>query len=168
MEYTHRIYYQEGQQLPIIPCKKHHKLPTRPRPTRPLLDQSWSTLAQSGTHTQPPTSTSWKHSKGELLVKGDYKTTNTTASPLQCQASDGLQDHAQPHSHPSCTVLPRTPLTLGGHGYGLRFHVPFFRTDTMKFSFEPSAIRLWNHQLPQHLATAVTLEAFKGGLVMGS
>ena len=45
------------------------------------------------------------------------------------------------------------PLTLGGHGYGHRFHVPFCRTDTMKFSFAPSAISLWN-QLPEHLATA--------------
>ena len=58
------------------------------------------------------------------------------------------------------------PLTLGGHGYGYRFHVPFCRIDTKKFSFVPSAIRLWN-QLPEHLATAVGLEAFKGGLVMG-
>jgi hypothetical protein len=36
----------------------------------------------------------------------------------------------------------------------------------MKFSFVPSAIRLWN-QLPEHLATAVNIDAFKGGLVMG-
>jgi hypothetical protein len=31
-------------------------------------------------------------------------------------------------------------LTLGDHDYELRFHVPFSRTDTMKFSFVPSVI----------------------------
>jgi hypothetical protein len=35
-------------------------------------------------------------------------------------------------------------LTLGGHDYGHRFHVLVCRTVTMKFSFVPSAIRLWN------------------------
>jgi len=44
-------------------------------------------------------------------------------------------------------------LTIGGHGYGHRFYVPF--SNTMKFSFVLSAIRLWN-QLSNHLATAVS------------
>jgi hypothetical protein len=36
----------------------------------------------------------------------------------------------------------------------------------MKISFVSWVIHLWN-QLPEHLATAVSLEPFKGGLVMG-
>jgi hypothetical protein len=46
------------------------------------------------------------------------------------------------------------PLTLGGYGYGHRFHAPFYRTDTMKLSSIPSAICLW-YQLSEHLATAL-------------
>ncbi|KAH3869513.1 hypothetical protein DPMN_032682 [Dreissena polymorpha] len=33
-------------------------------------------------------------------------------------------------------------LTLGGHGYGHRFLIPFCRTDVLKYSFFPSAIKL--------------------------
>ena len=59
---------------------------------------------------------------------------------------------------PSCTVLPPHDTWL-----------PWIRTRPIlqKFSFIPSAIRLWN-QLPEHIATTVSLDAFKGGLVMGS
>jgi len=54
-------------------------------------------------------------------------------------------------------------LTLGGHGYGHRFLIPFCRTDVLKYSFFSSSIKLWN-QLPLQQTTAVSLEAFKRGL----
>ena len=52
------------------------------------------------------------------------------------------------------------PLLRGGHDYGHRFQIPYCRTDVFKYSFFPSAIRLWN-QLPSSMATSVSIEAFK-------
>jgi len=113
------------------------------------------------------------------FVKEDYRTTSSTTAmmadlcwpTLQHRRSNAKLVMVYRITHNLIHVaIPAAqyfhPLTLGGHGYGYRFHVPFCRIDTKKFSFVPSAIRLWN-QLPEHLATAVGLEAFKGGLVMG-
>jgi len=111
-------------------------------------------------------------------VKWEYRTTSSTTAmmadlgwpTLQHRRSNAKLVMVYRITH-NLIAIPAAqyfhPLTLGGHGYGYRFHVPFSRTDTIKlFSFIPSAIRLWN-QLPEHLATAVSLKAFKGGLVMG-
>ncbi|MCW4309772.1 MAG: hypothetical protein N0E61_16330 [Candidatus Thiodiazotropha endolucinida] len=110
------------------------------------------------------------------FVKGDYKTTSSASQMITELGWPTLQ---QRRSSAKVVMVYRIThdlidipsarffhhLTLGGHGYGHRFHVPFCRTDAMKYSFFPSAIRLWN-QLPEHLATADSLEAFKRGLIV--
>ena len=108
------------------------------------------------------------------FVKGNYRTTSSTSKMISELGWPTLQ---QRRSNAKLVMVYRIThdlidipmaqffhhLTLGGHGYGHRYHVPYCRTDVQKHSFFPSAIRLWN-QLPVHLATASSLEAFKGGL----
>jgi len=101
--------------------------------------QTYKTLARhileyAGTVCDPHTATNINQlevvqKRAARFVKVDYRTTSSTTAtpPQQRQAIDGLQDHAQTHSHPNSRVLP--PLTLGGHGYGHRFNVPLCRTD---------------------------------------
>ena len=48
-------------------------------------------------------------------------------------------------------------------GHQLKLHVPHARTDVYKYSFFPSAIRLWN-TLDQASITAPTVQAFKSSL----
>ena len=111
------------------------------------------------------------------FVKGDYKTTSSTSKMLTDLGWPTLQ---QRRANAKLIMVYRIThdlidipaahffhhLTLGGHGYEHRFHVPFCQTDSMKHSFFPSATRLWNQQ-HQHLVSTDSLEAFKGGLVMG-
>ena len=110
------------------------------------------------------------------FVKGDYKTTSSASqminqlnwSTLQHRRSNAKLVMVYRIAHalidiPTSKYFHR--LTLGGHGYGHRFHLPYCRTDVLKHAFFPSAIRLWN-QLPVQLVTASSLEAFKRGLVV--
>ena len=127
------------------PSQAAHKT-SRPSPTRPLSDPSWSMQAQSRTHTRPRTSTSWKLYRGQICERGlqDYQQhyCNDGRPRLQRKASDGL--HVDRITH----ILIAIPAAQYFHPRHLvatatdRFHVPFSRTDTMKFSFVPSAIRL--------------------------
>ena len=108
------------------------------------------------------------------FVKGDYRQTSSTSQMLKDLGWPTLQ---QRRSDTKLLMVYRItqdlidipsdqffhPLIRGGHGYGHRFQVPFCRTDVFKFSFFPSAIRLWN-QLPNNLATAASLEVFRRGL----
>ena len=99
---------------------------SRPSPARPLSDPSCRhNLVPTHGHQHQPAG-SCTEASCPICERGlqDYqqhycndgrpKLAYTTASPLWRQARDGLQDHTQPHSHPSCKVFP--PLTLGGHG----------------------------------------------------
>ena len=88
--------------------------------------------------------------------KGDYKTSSSTTAMM---ADLSWQHYSITASMPSLWLSARIThnfiaipaaqyfylLTIGGHGYGHRFYVPF--CDYMKFSFVPSAIRLWNQLL---------------------
>jgi hypothetical protein len=159
----------------ITSCPQDIKAQAYKTLVRPILEYA-------GTVWDPHTATNINQleavqRRAARFVKGDYKTTSSTTAmmtdlgwpTLQHRRSNAKLVMVYRITH-NLIAIPAAqyfhPLTLGGHGYGHRFHVPFCRTDTMKFSFVPSAIRLWN-QLPEHLATAVNLEAFKGGLVMG-
>ena len=109
------------------------------------------------------------------FVKGDYKTTSSTSQMMRDLGWPTLQDRRvnaklvmvyRIVNHlieiPSSSFFRPTNLSTRGHH--LRFLIPFCRIDVYQHSFFPSGIRLWN-SLPEHLATADTLEAFKGGLV---
>ena len=105
------------------------------------------------------------------FVKGDYRTTSSTSQMIQDLGWQPLQVRRQ---QAKVTLMYRIVYNLVDipgnqylhtttsvtRGHGLRFIVPFTRTDAMRHSFFPSAIRLWN-QLPEPVATASTLEAFK-------
>jgi len=139
------------------------------------------TLKYAGTVWDPHTATNINQleavqRRAARFVKGDYSTTSSTTAmtadlgwpTLQHRRSNAKLMMVYTITH-NLIAIPAAqyihPLALGGHGYGYRFYVPFCRIDTKKFSFVPSAIRLWK-QLPEHLAPAVGLDAFKGGLVM--
>jgi len=106
MEYTYTIYHQEGQQLTLIPQKKHHKLPTRHQ--GPVLQDPCQThpgvrrhsLGPTHSHQHRPTGSCTEAScliceRGlqDYFNDGRPRLAYTTASPLQRQASNGLQDH---------------------------------------------------------------------------
>ena len=105
------------------------------------------------------------------FVKGDYRTTSSTSQMIKDLGWQPLQNRRQQAKVtmmyrivynlidiPAAQYLHNTTSVTRGHG--LKFIVPYSRTDIMRHSFFPSAIRLWN-QLPQPTATASTLEAFK-------
>ena len=108
------------------------------------------------------------------FVKGDYRTTSSTSKMIQDLGWQPLQNRRQ---QAKVTLMYRIvhnlvdipgeqylhTATSATRGHGLKFIVPNCRTDLFRHSFFPSAIRLWN-QLPGTVATAPTLEAFKGGL----
>ena len=109
------------------------------------------------------------------LVTGDYKTTSSTSqmitnlgwSSLQqrriearlvimyCIIHDLVDIPAEQVLHPATVIHIRGP--------SQRYMLPFCRTDVYSHSFFPAGICLWN-QLPEHVATAQTLESFKAGL----
>ena len=108
------------------------------------------------------------------FVKGDYKTTSSTSKMIRELDWHTLQDR---HFNAKLVMVYRIvnhlidipssffhPTNLSTRGHNLRFLNPFCRIDVYQHSFFPSSIRLWN-SLPEHLATADTLEAFKVGLV---
>lgn len=108
------------------------------------------------------------------FVKGDYHTTSSTS---QMVANLGWQPLAERRSNAKLVMVyrithflidiqPETffhPTTTSTRGNCSRFLLPFCRTDVYKYSFFPSAIRLWNqHPSPGTIADSV--EAFKRGL----
>ena len=85
------------------------------------------------------------------FVKGDYRPTSSTSnmisqlgwSTLQYRRENSKMIMVYRITHDLIDIPPVTffhHLTLGGHGYGRRFLIPFCRTDVLKYSFLPSAI----------------------------
>ena len=109
------------------------------------------------------------------FVTGDYKTTSSTSQMITNLGWSSLQQRrtearlvmmyrithdlvdipAAQYLHPATVMHIRGP--------SQRYMLPFCRTDVYRHSFFPAGIRLWN-QLPEHVATAQTLESFKAGL----
>ena len=108
------------------------------------------------------------------FVKGDYHTTSSTSKMIQDLGWQPLQTRRQQAKVTLMYRIVNNLVDIPGEqylhtttsvtrGHGLKFIVPYCRTDLLRHSFFPSAIRLWN-QLPKPAATAPTLEAFKGEL----
>ena len=109
------------------------------------------------------------------FVTGDYKTTSSTSQMITNLGWSSLQQrriearlvmmYRITHDLvdiPAAQYLhPATVMHIRGHSQ--RYMLPFCRTDVYRHSFFPAGIRLWN-QLPEHVATAQTLESFKAGL----
>ena len=109
------------------------------------------------------------------FVTGDYKTTSSTSQMITNLGWSSLQQRriearlvmmyrithdlvdipAAQYLHPATVMHIRGP--------SQPYMLPFCRTDVYRHSFFPAGIRLWN-QLPEHVATAQTLESFKAGL----
>ena len=108
------------------------------------------------------------------FVTGDYKTTSSTSQMITNLGWSSLQQRTEARlvmmyriTHdlvdiPVAQYLhPATVMHIRGPSQ--HYMLPFCRTDVYRHSFFPSGIRLWN-QLPEHVATAKTLESFKAGL----
>ena len=140
------------------------------RPTLEYASAAWDPYTQSNIQQLEAV-----QRRAARFVKGDYRTTSSTSQMIQDLGWQPLQQRRQ---QAKVTLMYRIvyglvdipaqqylhPATSATRGHGLRYIVPYTRTDILRHSFFPSAIRLWN-QLPQQLVTAPTLEAFKGGLV---
>ena len=117
------------------------------------------------------------------FITGDYRSTSSTSQMIANLCLPTLERRRQQAklammfriTHnlvdiPADEYLQRSTLSTRGHGIEdqgdvIRYRLPYCRTDTYRHSFFPSGIRLWN-QLPKHLTTTQTLEAFKGGLAV--
>ena len=108
------------------------------------------------------------------FVMGDYKTTSSTSKMISDLGWESLQQRRSDTrlvmmyriTHCLIDITASTylhPSTLSTRGHTLRYTIPFCRTDVFRHSFFPAGIRLWN-QLPEHVATSQTLDAFKVGL----
>jgi len=108
------------------------------------------------------------------FVKGHYHTTSSTSQMISDLGWPSLLQRRQQAK--LCMVyrivheLIEIPLPQNlqfrsstTRGHNLRFIVPFCSTDYLRHSFFPSPVRLWN-TLPEHTASAPSLEAFKGRL----
>ena len=111
------------------------------------------------------------------FVTGDYKTTSSTSQTI---ANLGWSSLQQRRTEARLVMMYRIthdivdiPVAQYLHqatvmhirGPSQRYMLPFFRTDVYRHSFFPAGIRLWN-QLPEHVATAQTLNYFKAGLAV--
>ena len=113
--------------------------------------------------------------RASRFVTGDYKTTSSTSQVI---ANLGWSSFQQRRTEARLEMMYRithalvdipvaqylhqaTVMHIRGHSQ--RYMLPFCRTDVYRHSFFPARIRLWN-QLPEHVATAQTLESFKAGL----
>ncbi|MEW8548097.1 MAG: reverse transcriptase family protein, partial [Candidatus Thiodiazotropha sp.] len=108
------------------------------------------------------------------FVTGDYHTTSSVSDMINDLGWETLQQRRTQAklvmmyriTH-GLIDIPATqllhPAALSTRGHSMRYLVPFCRIDAYRCSFFPSGIRLWN-QLPESIATAPTLETFKGGL----
>ena len=108
------------------------------------------------------------------FVKGNYRTSSSTSQMI---ADLGWQTLEQRRQQAKLTMMYRVvnrlvdippepylrPATISTRGNSVSYIVPYCRTDYLHHSFFPSATRLWN-QLPDHLATAPSLDIFKQGL----
>ncbi|XP_052224959.1 uncharacterized protein LOC127840589 [Dreissena polymorpha] len=149
-----------------------------------IKEQCYQTLVRpileyAGTAWDPHTKTNINQleavqRRAARFVKGDYHTTSSTS---QMVANLGWQPLAERRfnaklvmvyriTHFLIDIQPVTffhPATTSTRGNCTRFLLPFCRTDVYKYSFFPSAIRLWNqHPSPGTIANSV--EAFKRGL----
>ena len=105
------------------------------------------------------------------FVKGDYRTTSSTSQMIR---DIGWKPLVERRSNAKVILIYRIinglvqipvspflhPSSISTRGHSDRFLVPFCRTDTLRHSFFPSAIRLWN-QLPATLITTDSVEGFK-------
>jgi hypothetical protein len=112
--------------------------------------------------------------RAAMFVTGDYKTTSSTSNMIKELGWEPLQ---QRRKHTRTVMMYRIiygllditattylhPSSLSTRGHTLRYMVPYCRTDVYRQSFFPAGIRYWN-SLPEHVATAQTLETFKSGL----
>jgi hypothetical protein len=108
------------------------------------------------------------------FVKGDYRTTSSTSQMISDLGWPTLQERRVNAKlvmvyrivHHLIDIPPTffRPTNLNTRGHQLKYLVPFCRIAIYQHSFFPSGIRLWN-SLPEHLATATTLEGFREGLV---
>ena len=108
------------------------------------------------------------------FVKGDYKTTSSTSQMIHDLGWKTLQErrinaklvmvYRIVHGHIDIPASFFRPASLNTRGNSLKFLVPFCRIDIYRHSFFPSGTRLWNG-LPERIATADTIEAFRRGLV---
>jgi hypothetical protein len=57
-----------------------------------------------------------------------------------------------------------TPASNQNRGHSNRFILPYARTQPYKYSFFPSAVKIWN-KLPEDIINKPTLEAFKSALL---
>ena len=105
------------------------------------------------------------------FVKGGYHTTSSTSQMLAELGWSSLQHRRQQAKllmmyrivHGLIEIhLPQNLhyASTTTRGHSSRFIVPYCRTDSLTYSFFPSAVRLWN-VIPEHQASAPSLEAFK-------
>jgi hypothetical protein len=110
------------------------------------------------------------------FVKGDYHTTSSTSQMIK---SLGWQSLEQRRTNAKLVTMYRvvhnlidnstekflTPMTSSMYTRGTirKYLLPNCRTDVYRFSFFPSAVRLWN-QLPVQFTEVNSVEAFKSGL----
>ena len=108
------------------------------------------------------------------FVTGDYRRTSSTSQMIATLCWPTLQQrradaklvlvHRIIHGHVEIQAPAYfRPTALTTRGHSLRYYLPFCRTDVYKHSFFPSGIRSWN-QLPEEVASAQSLDAFRVGL----
>ena len=107
------------------------------------------------------------------FATGDYKTTSNTSQMIANLGWSTLQQRRTEarlvmvyhitHDLVDIPVAQYTVTVMHIRGPSKRYMLPFCRTDVYRHSFFPARIRLWN-QLPEHVATAQTLDSFKAGL----
>ena len=132
-------------------------------------------IEYAATARDPYTARNIQQLEAARFVTGDYKTTSSTNQMIANLSWSSLQQRrteawlvmmyrithdlvdipVAQYLHPATVMHIRGP--------SQRYMLPFCRTDVYRHSFFPAGIRLWN-QLPEHVATAQTLDSFKAGL----
>ena len=108
------------------------------------------------------------------FVTGEYRYTSSITAMAESLSWETLQQRKQqgmaiimfPIVHATLAIAAFPHLQLMGaatRGHQYKYRIPYCRTNTYKYSFFPSSIRLWN-ELPAKLTNAKSLEAFKAGI----
>jgi hypothetical protein len=108
------------------------------------------------------------------FVTGDYRRTSSTSQMIATLGWPTLQQRREEtklvlvyritHGLVDIPAQPYfQPANLTTRGRASGYYLPFCRTDVLRHSFFPSAIRLWN-KLPEEVAASQTLDSFKAGL----
>jgi hypothetical protein len=110
------------------------------------------------------------------FVKDDYHTTSSTSQMIKSLGWQSLDLHRTNaklvtmyrvvHNLvdiPAEQFLKPTTSSMSTRGATQKYLLPYCRTDVYRFSFFPSAVRLWN-QLQVQLTEVDSVEAFKSGL----